>query len=98
VAAAAYRSFWRNKFRQDIFPRLLDFDPDMILISAGFDAHRKDGINSGYISLVEEDFEWVTKHLVRIANTCCEGRVVSALGIHSPHTFITTHWVFSHVF
>lgn len=55
------------------------FKPDMIFISAGFDAHRKDLINSGYIALVEEDFDWVTANLVRVANSCCEGRVVSAL-------------------
>jgi hypothetical protein len=51
----------------------------MIFISAGFDAHRKDSINSGYIALVEEDFDWVTAGLVRVANATCEGRVVSAL-------------------
>jgi acetoin utilization deacetylase AcuC-like enzyme len=34
---------------------------------------------SGYIALVEEDFEWITNNLIRIANSCCEGRVVSAL-------------------
>jgi hypothetical protein len=51
----------------------------MIFISAGFDAHRKDTINSGYIALVEEDFEWVTNNLIHIANTCCNGRIVSAL-------------------
>ena len=66
-------------FRDEIFPRLLKFEPDMIFISAGFDAHRKDTINSGYIALVEEDFEWVTNNLIQIANTCCNGRIVSAL-------------------
>eukprot|EP01035_Chromulina_nebulosa_P018539 gene18539-24259_t len=52
---------------------------DAIFISAGFDAHKKDTINAGYISLVEEDFEWITTQLVKIANTCCDGRVISAL-------------------
>ena len=74
-----YRHQWRNYFRHEVFPRLMAFKPDMIFISAGFDAHRKDLINSGYIALVEEDFDWVTTNLVRIANSCCEGRVVSAL-------------------
>lgn len=78
-SGTAYRHMWRNYFRDDIFPRLLKFKPDIILISAGFDAHKKDLINSGYISLLEEDFEWVTTHLTRIANSCCEGRVVSVL-------------------
>lgn len=65
--------------REEIFPRLNAFAPDLIFISAGFDAHKKDSINSGYISLVEEDFDWVTKHLIRIANSHCQGRIVSAL-------------------
>ena len=79
TGSGAYRHQWRNYFRDEIFPRLLKFEPDMIFISAGFDAHRKDTINSGYIALVEEDFEWVTNNLVHIANTCCNGRIVSAL-------------------
>lgn len=74
-----YRHQWRNYFRDIIFPKLLDFQPDCIFISAGFDAHKKDLINSGYISLVEEDYEWVTANLMKIANTTCDGRIVSAL-------------------
>lgn len=77
--SGTYRHEWRNYFRNEIFTRLMEFKPDMIFISAGFDAHRKDTINAGYIALVEEDFEWVTTNLVRIANSCCEGRIVSAL-------------------
>ena len=75
----SYRHQWRNYFRQEIFPRLMDFKPDIIFISAGFDAHKRDEINGGYIALVEEDFEWVTDGLMRIANSCCKGRVVSSL-------------------
>eukprot|EP01034_Spumella_vulgaris_P022232 gene22231-28346_t len=75
----SYRVQWRNYFRTEIFPRLTAFEPDMIFISAGFDAHRRDTINGGYIALIEEDFQWVTDHLVRIANSHCQGRVVSAL-------------------
>ena len=41
LAAATYRNYWRNQFRQEIFPRLISFEPDLILISAGFDAHKK---------------------------------------------------------
>ena len=74
-----YRHKWRNYFREQIFPRLMEFRPDCIFLSAGFDAHRKDEINGGYIALVEEDYDWVTANLIRIANTVCDGRVVSAL-------------------
>lgn len=74
-----YRHQWRNYFREEIFPRLMEFQPDCIFLSAGFDAHRKDEINGGYIALVEEDYDWVTSNLARIANSVCEGRLVSAL-------------------
>ena len=66
TTAGEYRHQWRNYFRDEIFPRLMALKPDMIFISAGFDAHKKDVINSGYISLVEEDFDWVTQGLVRV--------------------------------
>ena len=79
VTSADYRHMWRNYFRERIFPSMMRFKPDLILISAGFDAHKKDTINGGYIALVEEDFEWVTGQLVRVANSCCDGRVVSVL-------------------
>eukprot|EP01038_Epipyxis_sp_PR26KG_P006205 gene6205-8545_t len=79
INETSYRYQWRNYFRSYIFPRLLQFIPDIIFISAGFDAHKKDTINGGYIALVEDDFEWITNNLVAIANTCCEGRIISAL-------------------
>ena len=41
LAAASYRNYWRNQFRDEIFPRLISFEPDLLLISAGFDAHKK---------------------------------------------------------
>lgn len=52
----SYRMQWRNYFREEIFPRLLLFEPDLILVSAGFDAHKRDTINGGYISLVNFSF------------------------------------------
>ena len=69
----------RDTYRKQILPHLRDFDPDIIFISAGFDAHRKDSMNFGYVGMVEEDYEWVTEQLVKVANTCCNGRVVSVL-------------------
>ncbi|GMH51025.1 hypothetical protein TL16_g00928 [Triparma laevis f. inornata] len=69
----------RDAYRKNIFPALVDFDPDFIFISAGFDAHAKDSMNFGYVGMVEEDYEWVTREIVKIANLCCEGRVVSCL-------------------
>jgi hypothetical protein len=69
----------RDTYRQDILPRLREFDPDIIFISAGFDGHKKDSMNFGYIGMVEDDYEWVTEQLVLSAKTCCNGRIVSVL-------------------
>jgi hypothetical protein len=63
----SYRIQWRRYFREEIFPRLLEFGPDMIFISAGFDAHKKDTINGGYIALVSEPTASWPSHLP----VCC---------------------------
>ena len=69
----------RDAYRKRILPHLRDFDPDIIFVSAGFDAHKKDTMNFGYVGMVEDDYEWITEQLVKIANTCCNGRIVSVL-------------------
>jgi Histone deacetylase domain len=69
----------RDCYRKKILPRLKEFDPDIIFISAGFDAHRKDTMNFGYVGMVEEDYEWLTEQIVKVANSCCNGRIVSVL-------------------
>ncbi len=51
--------------------------PDLIVISAGFDAHRRDPL--GNLNLVEADFVWVTRSLMEIARRRCGGRIVSVL-------------------
>ena len=51
--------------------------PDLILVSAGFDAHRADPL--AQINLVEADFAWVTAEIVALANQFAQGRVVSTL-------------------
>ncbi|MFM2328836.1 MAG: hypothetical protein RLZZ494_939 [Pseudomonadota bacterium] len=58
-------------------PRLEEFKPEMIFISAGFDAHREDDM--GQLGLVEADYEWMTRQLVAVAEKHCQGRVVSCL-------------------
>lgn len=73
------RGHWRRSWRDKILPELVSFDPDIIFISAGFDAHKKDEMNSGFIGLVEADYDWVTREIIKVANRCCEGRVVSVL-------------------
>jgi acetoin utilization deacetylase AcuC-like enzyme len=68
---------FRQKYNRIIFPALKSFKPDLLLISAGFDAHKDDPLAS--ISLVEDDFKWITQELMTIADSCCKGRIISAL-------------------
>lgn len=70
---------FRAAYRSQVFPRLLAFQPDLIFISAGFDGHELDSINHGFLLLDEEDYRWVTEEIVKVANTCCDGRIVSVL-------------------
>ena len=58
-------------------PRLEAFRPEMIFISAGFDAHREDGL--GQLGLVEADYEWITLRLKALAERHAQGRIVSCL-------------------
>ncbi|MFM2053734.1 MAG: hypothetical protein RL456_1771 [Pseudomonadota bacterium] len=58
-------------------PRLEAFRPQMIFISAGFDAHREDDL--GQLGLVEADYAWITQRLVDLAERHCDGRIVSCL-------------------
>ena len=60
-----------------ILPRVEDFAPDLILVSAGFDAHVRDPL--GDLRLTETDFAWITRRLLDIAAKRCGGRVVSVL-------------------
>ena len=56
----------RDAYRQKILPYLVDFNPDMIFISAGFDGHKRDGMNFGYVGMIEDDYEWVTEQLIKV--------------------------------
>jgi acetoin utilization deacetylase AcuC-like enzyme len=56
---------------------LTAFQPELIVISAGFDAHMRDPLAN--LNLTEADFSWVTKKLMDIADQSADGRVVSVL-------------------
>jgi len=60
-----------------ILPALRDFAPDFILISAGFDAHCDDPL--AMLNFVEDDYAWATSEISRVADDCCDGRLVSTL-------------------
>jgi acetoin utilization deacetylase AcuC-like enzyme len=71
--AAAFRA----AFAARILPRLADFKPELVIISAGFDAHMRDPLAN--INLEEADFVWATQKIMDVADRCAGGRVVSLL-------------------
>jgi acetoin utilization deacetylase AcuC-like enzyme len=70
-------SAFKEAFETVILPRLREFKPDMLIISAGFDAHTRDPLAN--LNLVEADYTWVTKKLMDVADASAKGRVVSLL-------------------
>jgi acetoin utilization deacetylase AcuC-like enzyme len=68
---------FRQAFESVILPRLRDFAPDLLVISAGFDAHMRDPLAN--LNLLETDFEWATRKLLEVAEKTAGGRVVSVL-------------------
>jgi acetoin utilization deacetylase AcuC-like enzyme len=70
-------SQFRAAFETRILPRLREFKPDLVVISAGFDAHTRDPLAN--LNLVEADFAWATQQLMEIADKSAQGRVVSVL-------------------
>jgi acetoin utilization deacetylase AcuC-like enzyme len=68
---------FRTAMQNKILTNLNAFEPDLLIISAGFDAHVRDPLGS--LELEEEDFAWITLQLMEIAQTHCDGRIVSVL-------------------
>ena len=68
---------FREAFRERILPAVRAFGPELIIISAGFDAHRRDPLAE--INLDAEDFSWATAELMDIADHSANGRVVALL-------------------
>jgi acetoin utilization deacetylase AcuC-like enzyme len=68
---------FREAMEAVILPRLRAFQPDLVLISAGFDAHMRDPLAN--LNLSAEDFGWITSKLMEIADQIASGRVVSVL-------------------
>ena len=76
VPPHAPRTLWRNRF-EAMMPALDAFAPDLVMISAGFDAHARDPL--GGQGLLAEDFAWATDAILSVARRRCAGRVVSSL-------------------
>ena len=67
----------RVAYEDIVFPALREFAPELIMISAGFDAHAADPLAN--LNWRDDDFGWVTAEICKIATDCCDGRVASTL-------------------
>ena len=67
----------RLVYETRVFPRLRDFRPELIIVSAGFDAHQDDPL--AMLNWSTDDFRWLAQKLCAVAAELCEGRLVSTL-------------------
>lgn len=83
----------RTVYAQTVFPRLRKFAPELILVSAGFDAHRDDPL--AQLNWSTEDFQWLGRELCAVAREICQGRLVSVLeGGYDLHALAASAKVF----
>ena len=83
LAMGTSRPDYLDEFRKGIEKLAAKHQPDLILLSAGFDAHHEDPIGS--LGLIDEDFETLTRCVLDVAAVHCEGRIVSLLeGGYNP--------------
>ena len=68
---------FRHGYTATILPALRRFAPELLILSAGFDAHERDPL--AQINLQTDDYAWVTRELLAVARDCAQGRVVSCL-------------------
>jgi len=93
LADGAGSVLFRRGMERVVLPALEEFDPDLIVVSAGFDGHARDPLAN--LRLEEGDFEWITGKLVDIAGEFCDGRIVSSLeggyDLDSLSSSVTAH-------
>ena len=77
LPAGSGGSEFRAAMEGKILPAVDQFKPELILVSAGFDAHKNDPL--GDLRLDEDDFAWITRELLSLAGRHCGGKLVSAL-------------------
>ncbi|PSJ17111.1 histone deacetylase family protein [Nitrosomonas supralitoralis] len=84
---------FRQAVKDSWLPALNRFKPEMIFVSAGFDAHRDDDMSQVYLS--DDDYVWITQQIVSIADQYSQGRVVSVLEggyeLHSLARCVAAH-------
>jgi acetoin utilization deacetylase AcuC-like enzyme len=73
TGSTEFRAAWEAQG----LPTLARFGPDLVIVSAGFDAHQRDPL--GQLQLTDEDYEWITREICAIAESACQGRLVSIL-------------------
>ncbi|PIE06453.1 MAG: deacetylase, partial [Rhodobacterales bacterium] len=84
LTAGAGSEEFRQAITEHWLPHLYDFKPELLLISAGFDAHMADDMS--HLNLTDEDYGWLTRELLAVSKEHCSGRVVSMLeGGYEPH-------------
>ncbi|NDV90413.1 histone deacetylase family protein [Alteromonas sp. 345S023] len=76
IEAGATGDVFRTKVAH-WFDALINFKPQLIFLSAGFDGHAEDPM--AHLRLTEDDYYWLSKKLRNVADMCCEGRIVSLL-------------------
>ena len=77
LSPGATGSVFRDAMQNRVLPAVRKFQPDLLIISAGFDAHERDPLAN--IALQVDDFVWITRELMTLAHEYCDGRLVSAL-------------------
>ena len=77
LASGSNSADFRHAISQSWLPALESYKPQMLFISAGFDAHAEDPLAN--ISLLDDDFVWITSQITDIADRYCDGRIVSML-------------------
>lgn len=77
LSAGTGSAGFREVVERDWLPRLASYQPELILVSAGFDGHQADDM--GGLNLVDSDYAWVTRQLCAQADKSAEGRIVSSL-------------------
>ena len=86
-------AYFRDKITSDMLPAIREFKPELLIISAGFDAHAMDPLAG--LQLQDDDYYWITRELMQIADASCGGKVVSILeggySLEALHSATTAH-------
>jgi acetoin utilization deacetylase AcuC-like enzyme len=89
VAAYSDGSVMREIFEKEWLPALDEFRPELILVSAGFDAHRDDDMAN--LALTDDDYHWMSRQILKLANKYASGRLVAMLeGGYEKHALVAS--------